>query len=166
MDRLIQIPGGRWGRRTTRMATTLGALLIAVAAGTTTAGAATPSATPPAMPSEPNVPWDDGALEAQVRTDLVNVHPRMWDHILLAQDGQTATVYFWMGPTECAGLAGVDVKPNDTGYRVIVEVGDVAGAAPCTDVVQLYRSVVELDDRLLTGGEVLDLPGGDIPTFG
>ena len=164
MDRLIEIPGGRSGRR--RMATMLGAVIIAVAAGTSTVGAATPSTTPPPLRSEPNVPWDDGAVEAQVRTDLVNVHPRMWDHILLAQDGQSATVYFWMGPADCAGLGGIDVKPTDTGYRVIVEVGDVPGAEPCTDAVQLYRSVIELEDRILTGGEVLDLPGGDIPTFG
>jgi hypothetical protein len=118
------------------------------------------------LPGEPNVPWDDGAFPAQARTDLVHVAPRTWDHVLLAPDGRTAVVYFWMGPEGCEGLADIETTPTDTGYRILVMTGDVPGAEACADVVQLYRSMVVLDTRVITGGEVFDLPSGSVTAGG
>jgi hypothetical protein len=162
MDRMIEVPSGRVGRKKLGVMGALGTLVFAVVAGVATVAAADPSATVPVLPGEPNVPWDDGAVAAEVRTDLVGVHPRMWDHVLLAPDGRTATVYFTMGPPECNGLAGIDVAPADPGFRILVLTGDVPGAEVCPEIVQLYRSVVVLDERVITGGELFDLPGGGI----
>jgi hypothetical protein len=126
------------------------------------AGAA--SQAPGVLPGEPNVPWDDGAIPAQARTDLADVHPRTWQHILLAPDGRTATVYFAMGPEACEALASIEVAAAEPGYRILVMTGQVPDApAECQAVEpQLYRSVVVLDDRLVTGGGLLDLPGGHV----
>jgi hypothetical protein len=119
----------------------------------------------PALPGEPNVPWEDGAIAAEARSDLVHVRPQRWDHILVAPDGQTITVYFWGGLPECHGLAEVAVAPADAGFRVLVLTGDVPAGPVCAETVQLYRAVVVLDDRVLTGGGLLDLPsGGRLPT--
>lgn len=159
MDRRMDIEGGRRGRRWAGMAAAVATLLVA---GAAVAGAASPGVSPQVLPGEPNVPWDDGATVAEPRTDLVDVGPRTWEHVLLAPDGRTATVYFWMGPAACEGLADIDVRPTDTGYRLLVMTGQVPGADVCTDIVQLYRSVVALDDRIISGGSLLDLPGGSV----
>lgn len=143
-----------------------GALLMVAAAGIAAVSAASPADSPPVLPGEPGVPWDDGATPAEVRADLVDVGPRTWEHVLLAPDGRTATVYFWMGPAECDGLAGIDVTPTGTGYRILVSTGAVPGAQVCPDVARLYRSVVVLDERILSGGELLDLPGGSVRAAG
>ena len=159
MDRTNEI-NGRRSRRWKGAAALVASLLVAGAMGVTAVGAASQS--PGVLPGEPNVPWDDGAFAAQARTDLVNVHARTWDHVLLAPDGRTAVVYFWMRPEACEGFAGIETTPADTGYRILIMTGDVPGAAACADVVQLYRSVVVLDERLVTGGEVFDLPSGSV----
>ncbi len=163
MDRRIGIEGGRRGRRWAGVTAGVATLLIAAAAAV---GAASPGVSPQVLPGEPNVPWDDGAMVAEPRTDLVDVRPRTWEHVLLAPDGRTATVYFWMGLEACDGLAGIDITPTDTGYRLLVMTGHVPGAEVCPDVVQLYRAVVVLDERIISGGSLLDLPGGGVPAFG
>lgn len=152
MDRMFE-PGRRAGAL-------VGSLLTATVLGITTVGAA--SEAPGVLPGEPNPPWEDGAITASARTDLVGVHPRTWQHVLFAPDGRTATVYFSMGPEACEGLADIETTPTDAGYRILVMTGDVPGAVACADVVQLYRSVVVLDERLVTGGEVFDLPSGSV----
>jgi hypothetical protein len=163
MERKIE-SGGRRIRRWTGAAALTATLLAASVMGVAVAGAASES--PGALPGEPNVPWDDGAFAAQARPDLVNVAPRTWDHVLFAPDGRTAVVYFWMRSDACEGLAGIETTPTDTGYRILVMTGDVPGAEACADVVQLYRSVVVLDERVVTGGEVFDLPSGSVDIAG
>ena len=157
MDRMNGTDGRR-ARRWKRATALMGSLLVASVVGIGAVGAASQS--PGVLPGEPNVPWDDGAFAAEARMDLQNVHPRTWDHVLFAPDGRTAVVYFWMRDQACEGFAGIETTPTDTGYRILVMTGDVPGSEVCADVVQLYRSVVVLDDRLVTGGEVLDLPAG------
>jgi hypothetical protein len=163
MERMIETSGRptrRWRAATGLMASLLVASVMSVAA----VGAVSES--PGVLPGEPNVPWDDGAFAAQPRVDLMNVAPRTWDHLLFAPDGRTAVVYFWMGPQACEGLAGIETTPTDAGYRILVMTGDVPGADACADVVQLYRSVVVLDERVVTGGQVFDLPSGSITSAG
>lgn len=163
MDRRSGIDGGLRGRRWAGVAAGVVSLLIVAAAAV---GAASPGVSPDVLPGEPNVPWEDGATVAEPRTDLVDILPRTWEHVLLAPDGRTATVYFWMGPLECVGLAGIDVKRTDAGYRVLVMTGQVPGAEVCVDVAHLYRAVVVLDERIISGGELLDLPGGGVRALG
>ncbi len=144
-------------------------LATAAVAGATVgvaAAPASPTASSHVLPGEPNVPWDDGAVPAEVRANLVDVRPRRWEHVLLASDGRTATVYFSMGPEACEGLAGIDVTPTDTGYRVLVRTGAVPGADACAEVVQLYRAVIVLDEPVISGGGLLDLPGGSLRRAG
>jgi hypothetical protein len=148
-------------RRWTGLAAAMGAVLVVGAVGIGAAGAA--SEAPGVLPGEPNVPWEDGAIPAQARADLVDVHPRTWEHILVAPDGRTATVYFTMGSEACEALASIAVTATEPGYRILVMTGQVPEApAGCPGSPELYRSVVVLDDRLVTGGELLDLPGGHI----
>jgi hypothetical protein len=159
MERTGELDGRGIRRRWMGIGAVAGSVLVASALGIASAGAASQS--PGVLPGEPNVPWDDGAIAAVSRADLVGVHPRRWDHILFAPDGRTANVYFSMGPETCEGFSGIEATPTDTGYRILVMTGDVPGApAECPATAQLYRSVVVLDDRLVTGGELLDLPGG------
>jgi hypothetical protein len=153
MDRMFQT-----GRRAGAL---VGSLLTATVMGIATVGAA--SQAPGVLPGEPNVPWDDRAIAAQPRTDLVDVHPRTWQHVLFAPDGRTATVYFSMGPEACEGLAGIEATGTSSGARVLVLTGTVPGAPEdCPATAQLYRSVVVLDDRLVTGGDLFDLPSGSL----
>jgi hypothetical protein len=161
MDRITET-GGRRIRRWTGAAALGATLLVASAMGISAVGAQSPGV----LPGEPNVPWDDGAFAAEIRTDLVHVAPRTWDHVLFAPDGRTAVVYFWMRPEPCEGLAGIETTPTESGYRILVMTGDVPGAEVCADVVQLYRSVVVLDERVITGGDLFDLPAGGVVSGG
>jgi hypothetical protein len=122
--------------------------------------AGSPVAAQEVLPGEPNPPWDDGALPAEVDPTLTNIRPVTWEHVLVAPDGRTVTAYFWNGPPECAGLAAVRVSKEEGGVAIELRVGDVPGAEVCAAVVQLYRVVVVLDERLVTGGSLLDLPSG------
>jgi hypothetical protein len=119
-----------------------------------------PQASPPVLPGEPNPPWEDGATPAEVNPALENIRPHRWDYVLVAPDGRTATVYFTNGVPECYGLADVQVTEASGGVRILLWVGDVPGAEVCVETVQLYRTVVVLDDRLVEGGSLLDLPSG------
>src|SRR5262245_50833276 len=160
MERTSDLDGHGARRRWMGIGTLTGSLLVASALGIASVGAASQS--PGVLPGEPNIPWDDGAAPAVARADLEGVHPRRWEHVLFAPDGRTATVYFSMGPDTCEGLAGIDATRTDTGYRVLVMTGDVPDAsAECqATTAQRYRSVVVLDERLVTGGDLFDLPGG------
>ncbi len=167
MDGSMEVRGGRAARRRRSLSVVMGTLLSMAVLGVAAVGAASPAASgAQVLPGEPNVPWDDGAIAAEPRADLVGVGPRTWEHVLFANDGRTATVYFWMGPPACDGLASVDATPTDTGYRILVMTGEVPGAAACPDVVQLYRAVIVLDDKVLSGGELFDLPGGGVAWSG
>jgi hypothetical protein len=126
-------------------------------------GAASPGPSAPVLPGEPNPPWDDGATAAAVDPNLENARPRRWEHVLVGADGRTLTVYFQNGPPECYGLADVQVTQGEGEVGIEIWTGEVPGADACPEIVQLYRTVVVLDERLVTGGSLLDLPGGRIP---
>ena len=160
MERTGDLDGRGARRRWMGIGTVTGSLLVASALGIASVGAA--SRSPDVLPGEPNVPWDDGATAAVARADLVGVHPRRWQDVLFTPDGRTASVYFSMGPETCEGLASIETTPTDSGYRILVMIGEVPGApeeCPAT-TAQLYRSVVVLDERVITGGDLFDLPGG------
>jgi hypothetical protein len=121
-----------------------------------------PAASGGVLPGEPNPPFDDGAIPAEVRSDLENVVPRTWDYVLVGPDGRTANVYFTNGTPECYALANVQVTNDDRGPRVILWTGEIPGVEACTEEVRLYRTVVVFDDIVIGGSSVLDLPSGGI----
>jgi hypothetical protein len=69
-------------------------------------------------------------------------------------------VYFWNGAPECYGLARVDVTQSDGETRILIWTGEVPGVEVCVDTAHLYRTVVVLDERTITGGDLFDLPSG------
>ena len=141
-----------------RPRTRVGAALSAVAAVAILASAALGQ--DEVLPGEPNPPWDDGALPAEVIPGLENVRPVTWDHVLVGPDGRTLSVYFWNGPPECTGLADVEVEERTDEISILLWVGDVPGAEVCVELAQLYRVLVLLDAQVFTGGSILDLPSG------
>ena len=123
-----------------RPRTRMGAALSAVAAVAILASAALGQ--DEVLPGEPNPPWDDGALPAEVIPGLEHVRPVTWNHVLVGPDGQTLSVYF-DGPPECTGLADVEVEERTDEISILLWVGDVPGGAEvCVELAQLYRVVV------------------------
>lgn len=144
------------------LAVALAAAALGLHAGGVAAQEASPprSGSEPVLPGEPNVPWDDGATPASPDPSLVFPRRIRWDAVLVAPDGRTLTVYFRNGDPGCTGLAAIDVRPDDAGIAVEVTVGDVPGAPSCPPADQLYRTVVVLDEPLVTGARLFDLPSG------
>jgi hypothetical protein len=155
---------GTSGRVAAGVVAVIGALLMGGAVLAQGGGAspepAAPAASGDVLPGEPNPPWEDGALPASVHPDLVNVRPQRWDHVLVGPDGRTVNVYFTSGHPDCVGLADVRVTQGTGPAGIVLWVGDVPNAPACAEIAQLYRVVVVMDERLLRGGELLDLPAG------
>jgi hypothetical protein len=103
------------------------------------------------------VPFGDDAWQLVKPTaGLVGVHAQAWDHVSIAPDGRTLTVYFWSGVDGCYGLS--DVKVTHAGGALVVTVltGGRPSAAgiPCIDLAAAYRAVVTLDQPLVRDGSV------------
>ena len=141
-----------WRRISGLLSATLLLVVTGVLGGTAAAGEA--------LPGEPNPPWDDGALPAQVVPGLEDIRPVRWDHVLVAPDGQTMAVYFTAGPPECEALADVRAEYVDGEVRIQLRVGEVPGVEVCPAIAQLYRVVVVVDQRVIIGGSILDVPSG------
>jgi hypothetical protein len=104
---------------------------------------------------EPSLPTsgDDGATLVTPDPALINQQPIGWDHIVVAPDGQSLTVYFWNGVADCYGLAKVDVTPAQGGADVQLYSGSVPpGTQVCIEIAQLYKVEVLLDSPVIGGG--------------
>ncbi len=113
----------RGGRAASTLILTIVALVMALvaAAPTVAQDAATPDpgfTIEPGIPGEPGgepiepgeepeTPFDDGATPAVPEDGLQDVTETPWDHITVAPDGRSLTVYYWSGAEGCYGLAGV-----------------------------------------------------------
>jgi hypothetical protein len=137
-------------------------LIVLTVASIALAGLAVPAAaqpsqapdTPVCMTLDPSVDpatCGDGATAIDPDPGVLDPRPIAWDHIVVAPDGRSLTVYFWMGVQECNGLHSVVVTPTDTGIDVSVLVGIPEGAASriCIELAQLYRTTVVLDAPLV-----------------
>jgi hypothetical protein len=119
---------------------------------------AVPGESPEVAVSTPAVepvplPGDDGATVAVPNPDLLNPQPVGWDHIVVAPDGRSLTVYYWSGVPECYGLQRVDVTPADGGVDVQLYVGTVPpGDQVCIELAQLYKVEVQLEAPVIGGG--------------
>jgi hypothetical protein len=87
---------------------------------------------------------------------VTNEEPTAWDHVTVAPDGRTLTVFFWSGADACYGLKSVTVTPAADGAppTITLVTGLRADAATkrCTDIAMLYSTVVVLDAPILGGG--------------
>jgi hypothetical protein len=95
--------------------------------------------TPTATPIEP----DPGVTDA---------HPTPWDHVVVAADGRSLDVYFWMGVTDCYGLQSVAVRQGQDGLSIALMTGQASGSTAdrvCIEIAQLYVTSVTLDQPLI-----------------
>jgi hypothetical protein len=102
--------------------------------------------------SSPEAPFDDGATPATPEDGLLDVTDTPWDHITVAPDGRTLTVYYWSGADSCYGLAGVTVDVSAAVPTITLRTGTRPGVEVCIALAQLYSTEVVLDDPIVGGG--------------
>jgi hypothetical protein len=109
----------------------------------------------PGQPAGP--PNGDGALQVKPEPGIVNPLPHAWDHISVAPDGRTITIYYWGGVEECNGLAGVDVQRDEEGLLKVTVLegrrGELAPDAMCIEIALLKAVTVELDEPLVAAAD-------------
>lgn len=102
-------------------------------------------------PGDPQDP-STGALQVQPEPGIVNAIPHAWDHINVAPDGRTITVYYWGGVQDCYGLASVGVERDANGLlQVTVMEGQRGNLGPdmaCIEIALLKSVTVALDDAI------------------
>jgi hypothetical protein len=148
----------RGPRLTAALVTSL--LALALTATAVSAQGTSPSAsggpdTPVSSGTMPPVsvePSGDGATLAVPQTGLTDIRTQGWDHIDVAADGRTLTVYFWNGVDTCYGLAGVDVDTADGVVTVTLQLGTLPAVEACIEIAQLYKTIVVLDTPVIRGG--------------
>ncbi len=101
------------------------------------------------------LPDVSGATPIEPDPTVTDPRPQPWDQITVAADGQTLSVYFWMGVEECNGLHSVTVDRTAGGIDVQLLTGTPAGAGriACIAIAQYYVTPVTLDQRLITNVE-------------
>lgn len=158
----------RGGRAASTLILTIVALVMALvaAAPTVAQDAATPDpgfTIEPGIPGEPGgepiepgeepeTPFDDGATPAVPEDGLQDVTETPWDHITVAPDGRSLTVYYWSGAEGCYGLAGVTVDVTGTVPTITLRTGMRPGVEVCIAIAQLYSTPVVLDAPIVGGG--------------
>ncbi len=115
-------------------------------------GADTPVSSGAIAPGEP-VPGG-GAMVAVPQEGLVDIRPTEWDHVEVAANGQSLTVYFWSGVDTCYGLASVDATVRDGVLDIQLLTGTLPGIDACIAMAQYYQTAVQLDEPLITGGHL------------
>ena len=99
---------------------------------------------------------DPGAVPILPDATVENVLPHAWDHVIVASDGVTLHVFFWMGVEACNGLHSVEVAPTEFGIDVQLMTGTPAGLPGdmmCIALAQMYVTTVTLDEPLITAAE-------------
>jgi len=106
--------------------------------------------TSPPDPAEPPPPGD-GTTHVEPQPGIRDAIPHAIDHISVAADGRTVTVYWWGGVESCYGLKEVRVDQGDDGALVLTvlegalpDLGDVA----CIDIALLKATTITLDEPL------------------
>ncbi len=145
-------------RPSIRFAATLMSALLLVAAAAPAALAQSPapvsSAAPSTLAPEATADPSDGAIPAVPSADIVDPRPTPWEHIEVAPDGRTLTVYFMNGAAACNGLKDVQVSIVDgvTTVTVLTGLTPQAMFTSCVAALFLYKTVVVLDAPVLGGG--------------
>lgn len=111
-----------------------------------------PGGVPTGSGDVPETPFDDGATPAMPEDGLTDIVETPWDHITVAPDGRSLTVYYWSGADACYGLAGVEVDVTGAIPVISLQTGTRPGVEVCIAIAQLYRTPVVLDDPIVGGG--------------
>ncbi len=99
---------------------------------------------------------DLGSVPILPDASVENALPHAWDHVIVASDGVTLHVFFWMGVEACNGLHSVEVTPTEFGIEVRLMTGTPAGVqgdVVCIELAQIYVTTVTLEEPLITGAE-------------
>lgn len=101
----------------------------------------------------PLVPTEPGATPVEPVPGVVNATPHVWDHIDVAADGRTITVYYWGGVDSCYGLDRVDVTVDDDGllHVTVLEgrLGNLGDDVACIEIAMLKAVTITLDQPLI-----------------
>lgn len=135
-----------------------GLLLVTMAASAAMAQSPSTAVEPSTPVSTPAPTPDpaDNAIPIMPSPTVTGAQPQPWDHIDVAPDGKTLTVYFWMGATGCNGLQDVLVSVVD-GLTTVTVMTGLTPEAPFTSCVMalfLYKTDVVLDAPILGGGAI------------
>lgn len=106
----------------------------------------------PLEPGEEPLPSEDGATPVVPEDGLEDIIDIGWDHIAVAPDGRTLTVYFWGGAEDCYGLAGVTVDVSGAVPTITIQTGTRPGVEVCVAIAQMYSTEVVLDAPVIGGG--------------
>ena len=92
----------------------------------------------------------DGATRVRPQRGIKDARPHAWDHIDVAADGKTLTVYYYGGVEDCYGLAEVRVATSD-GLSITVLEGTRPGAGDraCIEIAVPKAATVTLDEPLV-----------------
>jgi hypothetical protein len=109
-------------------------------------------------PAQPVDPIDDGWTLIKPAKGLQDVRKQAWDHISIAPDGKTVTVYFWGGVTPCYGLSDVKAAVANGVLTVTLLTGTPAHGkdVACIEIAKAYKAVVTLDKPLVRDGAATD----------
>ncbi|MFN8120797.1 MAG: hypothetical protein U0237_00055 [Thermoleophilia bacterium] len=101
-----------------------------------------------------SIPPDSGATPAVPNPAVTGAQPVPFDHIEVAPDGRTLTIYYWYGAEGCYGLKQVDTAVTDQGVVVTIWAGMLPEAINrmCIDIAQLYSTQVVLDQPVFVNG--------------
>ena len=91
----------------------------------------------------------DSSINTPGLEDIIDIG---WDHIAVAPDGRTLTVYFWGGAEDCYGLAGVTVDVSGAVPTITIQTGTRPGVEVCVAIAQMYSTEVVLDAPVIGGG--------------
>lgn len=106
-------------------------------------------------PAEPPPPTD-GATHVEPQPGVRDAIPYAIDHISVAADGVTVTVYWWGGVETCYGLKEVRVEQDDDGTLSLTvlegTLPDLGDDVACIDIALLKATTITLDEPLFEDG--------------
>jgi hypothetical protein len=79
---------------------------------------------------------------------------------LIAVDGNTVTVGFWMGVEDCYGVERIDVSETDTKVAIDITIAARALDQVCIEIAEARSVTVELDAPL--GDRILEIGGSPV----
>jgi hypothetical protein len=103
------------------------------------------------LPFDPTNPG--GATPVEPVPGVVDSTPHAWDHIDIASDGRTITVYYWGGVDSCYGLDRVDVSVDEDGLLHVTvfegRLGNLGDDVACIEIAMLKAVTITLDQPII-----------------
>ncbi|HYI22663.1 MAG TPA: hypothetical protein VEX62_08515 [Candidatus Limnocylindrales bacterium] len=115
-----------------------------------------PITMPPIDEPPVDLPLPVGATPVEPVPGVVDAIPHAWDHIDVAADGRTITVYYWGGVDSCYGLDRVDTTFKDGVLNVTVfegRLGNLPADTACIEIAVLKSVTLTLDQPVIAPSE-------------